>query len=235
MKKFRGYYSVSVLESFGLRSFFTTRHYHLSRSDIERRRKLCADLKIKISNLILPKQVHGDSIIVADESYLGKSHLINEEADAVMTNVPGLAIGVLTADCLPIFIYDKSNKAIAMLHCGWRPLSKGIISKSVKLMSKKFLTDPQSLIVVFGPSIKGCCYEVGKEMRDFFKDGFIKRNNSLYLDLCEPAKKELLDCGVREKNIFESRICTSCMNDEFFSYRREGVDAGRSLSLLGLS
>ena len=189
---------------------------------------------LKPADIILTEQVHGNSVLVVDRKYLKKRHKAPVKADALITNIRGVILGILTADCLPIFLYDSARKAVALIHCGWRPLSKGIIPEVINRLSDEFSVAPRGLAVVFGPAIRECCYEVGSDFSDFTKESLTRRGNKLYFDLCREAKKRLAACGVCEGRIYDSRICTKCMNGDFFSYRKEGLGAGRSLSLLGL-
>lgn len=101
-------------------------------------------------------------------------------------------------------------------------------------MREKFNTDPKDLYVGFGPVIRDCCYEVTEEFVDFFTFGLVKRDNRYYLDLVRINKRQLLSLGIREVNIFDPKICTSCNNKDFFSYRKEGSSCGRMLSVMML-
>ena len=99
-------------------------------------------------------------------------------------------------------------------------------------MKKIFSSDPKDLIAAFGPAIRQCCYEVGSEFLEYFP-GLVKTNKSkLFFDLAGAAVFELGNSGVLRKHIYDSSLCTSCRNDEFFSYRKEGVACGRILSVV---
>ena len=186
----------------------------------------------KISRLPNIKQVHGKRIIVAKKfSCLGG--VLPFKADGLITQKTGMPLTVRTADCLSIFLFDPKHNVISLLHAGWKGTRKKIVSQAVKLLKKEFKTDPRNLKVAFGPSIRSCCYEVGKEFKAFFPGAVAARNNKLYLDLPLINKKELLKAGVARKNILDCGICTHC-NPRYFSYRRQGDKAGRMISFMML-
>jgi copper oxidase (laccase) domain-containing protein len=101
-------------------------------------------------------------------------------------------------------------------------------------MQKEFNTHTEGLYVGLGPAIRSCCYEVGKEFINLFSYGLMERDGSYYLDLVGINKKQALSLGVKEENIFDSGICTSCRNEDFFSFRKEGKSCGRIMSVIML-
>ena len=111
---------------------------------------------------------------------------------------------------------------------------KDILAKTIRLMCKEFKGRPEYLQVAFGPAIRSCCYEVGSEFKHFFSGGLIERDGRYYLDLLGINKRQILDSGVKEANIFDSGICTFCKNEDFFSYRKEGKSCGRIMSVIML-
>jgi len=102
------------------------------------------------------------------------------------------------------------------------------------LMQEAFHTHPENLSVGFGPAIRSCCYEVGREFQDFFPTDLVERGGSLYLDIARSNKKQFLALGVKEENFLDSQICTSCQNKSFFSYRKEKSLCGRMVSVMML-
>ncbi len=186
----------------------------------------------KISFLPNIKQVHGRRIIVVKKP----SCCLNRpplHADGMMTQKPGIPLSVRTADCLSIFMFDPKNNAIALVHAGWRGSHSHIAGRAIALMRKHFGTKPRDLKVAFGPSICGCCYEVGVEFKKFFPKETITKASKYFFDLALANKKQLVKVGVVPKKIFDPKICTYC-NKRFFSHRREGAKAGRMISFLML-
>ncbi len=178
-------------------------------------------------------QVHGNRIVRITKE-LAQTHIEPEEADGLITNVPHISLAIRTADCLPIFLYDPQNKAIGLVHAGWQGSHKKIAFKVVEEMEKYFHTDPSDLKIAFGPAIRPCCYEVGKEFKEYFP-AETRRDLSgqFFLDLMRVNRHQLKSLGVKEENIFDSEECTCC-NKDYFSYRRQGAKAGRMVSVIML-
>ncbi len=152
----------------------------------------------------------------------------------MVTDKKNLPLAVLTADCLSVFLYEPKTPAIGLVHAGWRSTKDNIAAETIKLMQEKFHADPKDLYAAFGPAIRSCCFEVEKEIMDSFPGGLIRRDNRYYLDLARINKNQLLDSGVKDRNIFDCGICTVCRNAEFFSYRKEKSDSGRMMSVMML-
>lgn len=168
------------------------------------------------------------------------------ETDALITFTPHLPIGVRTADCVPILLYAPDIKAAAAIHAGWKGTLGGIIDNTIDILEKNG-GSPESMIVVFGPSISVEKYEVSQDLADMFIDkGFQTyvnypngRENKPHLDLQGINKERCLRRGIKEENIQLSNFCTfSSINrfgePLFQSYRREGEKAGRNLSVITL-
>lgn len=185
------------------------------------------------SFLASPRQVHGRKVLLAPGKNF-KNKLRLQEADGVVTNVSHIPLGIRTADCLSIFMYDPDHEAIGLIHAGWRGTKEGIIFQAVKLMQKEFFSKAQNLKAAFGPAIRRCCYRVGEEFVVYFPEGIIRKDEGFYFDLALANQRQLLNAGLKEKNIFDCAICTCC-DKRYFSYRREGPASGRMLSLMMLN
>ncbi|MCM8791701.1 MAG: peptidoglycan editing factor PgeF [Candidatus Omnitrophica bacterium] len=178
--------------------------------------------------LIRPTQVHGSKVILIERE---NSHFIFK-CDSLITKERRIALTVFTADCLSVFLYDSKNIAIGIIHTGWRGTKERIVSKTIKSMYNFFGTKPADLYVAFGPAIRKCCYEVGREFKNFFPRRYIyERKDRLYFDLVRINKDELVDCGVDNSHILDCLFCTSCNNDILFSYRKESKTNKRMISL----
>ncbi len=154
--------------------------------------------------------------------------------DGAITNIKGVALMVLTADCLPIFLYDPAKHAIGIAHAGWRSTLDGIAKNVVNVMKAEFRSDPGKILVGFGPAIRQCCYEVNREFLVHFPDSVVKMAHKYYFDLAGENAEQLLSAGIISKNMFDCSICTSCRSDEFFCYRKEKENAGRMASVIML-
>ncbi len=185
-------------------------------------------------------QVHGDHVHVADERISqGWVEVDNSlKADALVTNLPGVVLTVLTADCVPLLIADPVHRAIGAVHAGWRGTQQEIVRKTIETMGHLYGTRPADLIVGIGPAIGGCCYEVGGEVVEYFTaypEAIVAKDNGKYLlDTKQINALQLEALGVPTDQIEISPVCTACEHKRFFSYRADAGTAGRFMSCIML-
>lgn len=232
--------SLKVICAFSSRYFKNMSLFYGDTADaLKNRETFLKEVGIGYSNLVCARQIHSSHVKYVQEEDKGKGALSYENAiadtDAFITDRKNVPLAIFTADCLPVFLYDPQTPAIGLVHAGWRSTKENILRQTVKLMQEKFKTPIGYLSVGFGPSIRSCCYEVSREFLDYFPGEVIKKDNRYYLDLVSVNKKQVLEIGVKETNIFDSSICTSCQNKGFFSYRREGQSCGRMMSVIMLT
>lgn len=209
--------------------------YGADRGALENRRSFLDKLGIDCRDLVCAGQIHGNRVKFAGNEDKGRGSLSDSDAipqtDAFVTDKRNLPLAVFTADCLPVFLYDSQNRAIGLIHAGWKGTKGAVTQNAAGLMREKFNTEARFLYAGFGPCIRECCYEVGEEFNAYFTQGLTQRDERYYLDLAGINKKQLLALGVKEENIIDSKICTCCRNAEFFSYRKEGPACGRMISV----
>ncbi len=160
----------------------------------------------------------------------------------MVTALSDQALGVATADCLPIVAVDPAARALAVIHAGWRGTLSGVLPAALALMSEALRARPERILVGVGPAIGGCCYRVGEEVVDRFLQGaprhappaITRRRDGAYLDLTEINRLQALDLGVTPERFASAGICTACRLDMCHSYRREGSAAGRMWLLAAL-
>jgi len=194
---------------------------------------------IHIDRVATVNQVHGENIIRIDELNIRGARSVH--ADALITDVPGIAVGVETADCVPILLFDPVRPAVAAVHAGWRSTVKKIIQKAVYRMHEEFRSEPSRLIAAIGPAIGPECYEVDEPVM-----GPVQAAFSFWREVSEPQGKdrwsldlvkanhiELMQVGLAEKNIHAAGMCTACRRELFYSFRAEGR-TGRMLSVIML-
>ncbi len=205
-------------------------------NSLENRKLFLGQLGLELGDLVCAKQVHASRVKYAAEEDRGRGALSFEssieDTDAFITDKRNLPLAVFTADCLSIFLYDSKTPAVGLIHAGWRSTKENIAAKTIKSMREKFNTAAQDIYASFGPCIRNCCYEVGSDFKEIFLSGVTQRGNRLFLDLIAINRQQLLSSGVKEQNLSDSEICTSCHNEEFFSYRREGKGCGRIMSVM---
>ena len=201
------------------------------------RETLCQLLGIEDHSLLMPHQVHLAEIAVVDREMLT---LPTEEIlqkldgiDALMTNEAGVCIGVSTADCIPVLLYDPIQRASCAIHAGWRGTVQRIAEKAVARMTEVFDSDPQNLIAQIGPGIHLESFEVGDEVyQTFEKEGFpmeliSKKYEKWHIDLPECNRLQLVAAGIPETHIAVSPVCTFQQSDTFFSARKLSINSGR--------
>ncbi|MGW8169742.1 MAG: peptidoglycan editing factor PgeF [Sulfurovaceae bacterium] len=189
-------------------------------------------------NMVLANQTHSDNIVIVDDKqtlgWLSHNDAV-ADCDALITTQKNLLVGVLTADCVPILLFDNIKKVAAAVHAGWKGTQKQIVYKTVLKMKEVF--DCNDITAVVGPSIGTCCYEVSSELAEYFSiyTQAIKYTNGKYwLDLPLINKLQLESAWVKNENIEMSNICTSCHNEHFFSHRKEQGCTGRFLNVIGI-
>jgi polyphenol oxidase len=171
--------------------------------------------------LMYVKQVHGSGILVIRTGD-GMGRAQTPSADAVITNVPGLAVLVKQADCQGIILFDPDRDVVAVIHCGWRGNVANILSKVVARMKGEFGCEECDLLGCIGPSLGPCCAEFIDHKTIFPEHFKAFRVNKTYFDLKAISRQQLLNAGLKQENIQISDICTRCRTDLFYSYRGEG-------------
>lgn len=188
----------------------------------------------------LVSQVHGAAVVRASAGRTACHHRHGcPSADALVTTSGELTLGVLTADCLAAVLLSGDGRTAAVAHAGWRGTLEGVTLEVLKAMGGH---GSEGVTVGLGPCIGGCCYEVGDEIYDSFRErwggGFtgkvFRRRGGWRLDLIKANTVQLLEAGVGVKNIAAVPLCTSCRKDLFFSHRRDGERTGRMLTFAGL-
>lgn len=187
-------------------------------------------LGIPAAHLFLPSQVHKTHIVEVT-ARTTKEELM--ETDALITDQPGIGIAVMSADCVPILLYDHEHRAVAAVHSGWRGTVARILEKTLQTMKERYGTRCESVIAAIGPSVSQDSYEVGEEVvneviRAFGKDSGLlipQPQNKARLDLWKANTLQLREFGVPNAAIEVSDLCTVKNNDHFFSARKG--DSGR--------
>ncbi len=174
-------------------------------------------------------QVHGDIIrrIMRDERIPLDGVL--GEGDGLITDVPGVPLMILVADCMPILFYDPVHRAVGLSHAGWRGTVNHVGAKTLLRMGEEFGTRASDVKVALGPAIGGCCYEVGKEVAESFQSVFPWAGEVLApgvkekykLDLEEANARQILELGVTPGQILRAGLCTIKRMDLFYSHRAE--------------
>lgn len=192
--------------------------------------------------------------------------------DGLMTDVPGIMLGVQTADCIPVLVADKRTRAVAAFHAGWRGTLARIVERGIGTMRLRYGSRPEDLVAAVGPGIGACCYAVGEEVRFEFESQFAYAPElftevydsdpvrekypllfltarapghsnigpQIHIDLWEANRRQLLDAGLRAKNISVTAECSGCARGKngerrYFSHRMEHGYTGRMMAVIGVA
>jgi YfiH family protein len=164
--------------------------------------------------------------------------------DALTTRTPRILLGVKTADCVPVLLADARTRACAAVHAGWRGTLASIVTRTLERMAAEFGTQAGDVSAAIGPAALACCYEVGTDVIQAFKDEFpaadslfkATRDGHALVDLHRANREQLTAAGVPFEQIYSAPLCTMCRTDLFFSYRREKRThgrVGRLMSVIG--
>ncbi len=193
------------------------------------------------SGLVTLRQIHSGRCLVVSRPTA--PHVVAGDADALATVEAGLALGVATADCVPLVAADPVAGALAVVHAGWRGTLAGVLEATLETLVEALGARADRIAVAAGPSAGPCCYQVGDEVLAHFERdrpptasrAFTRgEDGKLFLDLVEANRLQALDKGVRAEAFEAGGLCTICRPDLFHSYRRDGATAGRMWLLAAL-
>lgn len=197
---------------------------------------------LAINQLIFLKQIHSTKGLIISNDQI-KIPPFNTAGDFLITNVTTIGLGIMTADCLPLIIHDPIHNIIALIHAGWKGTINNISAIVTQKMQKLFGSDMSTMQVIFGPAAKKCCYKIREDfvarikknpLIDSKKVVVQKKDNTLFFDLPRCNQLLLEKVGIK-KNAFNLNYnnCTIC-NNHYFSYRRQGKQAGRQMTVISL-
>lgn len=194
------------------------------------------------TRLALARQVHGAVVrVVTDDTTTDETP---PDADAVVCHLPGVAVGVFSADCVPLLMADVRTGAVAAVHAGWRGVIAGVAPAAISAMQAGFGTRASDLRVAIGPAIGLCCFEVGDEVAATFRSAFPEEaaEGSLtrlgprgkpHVDLKRALARQLADAGVGTAQVDVGPECTRCDPEgRFYSYRRDNTKTGQHLAII---
>jgi len=196
---------------------------------------------LRLSNLIFLRQMHGNDGLSVTSSMQAESIVpFAYEGDFLITNVSRVGLGVATADCVPIIMFDKTKHVAAIVHAGWRGSVEEVALKAIDQMKTQFQVQVENLRIFMGPSAKGCCYSVGQnvlneiERYPYYEKVMHRAQGKVFVDL--PLFNCLLleEYGIKKEAFrLTYNLCTIC-NQSFCSYRRDGSTQWRQMSVVTL-
>lgn len=209
---------------------------------LDARIMLAMQLGVDLDAVVMPRQTHSCNVAVIDTHFMDNDIDQQEQAlegvDALVTTLPGVVIGVNTADCVPIVLADEATGVIAVAHAGWRGTVGRIARTVVEEMCRQGARADR-IQASMGPSICQDCFEVGDEVVEAFKkarfdlDAIVTSDASTgkaHIDLRAANREVLVAAGVPAGNVVLSQHCSRCEHGRFFSARRLGIDSGRTFT-----
>lgn len=182
--------------------------------------------ELGVNHLGYLKQIHSNKVI--------KYNFENEiEADGLIAQGEKIALGVFTADCIPIILYDKTNNTISAVHSGWRGTNENIITEAINNMIIDYNCSKENIKVIIGPHIRECCYEVGEEVENAFSKEYSNLNlNRKHFSMEQIILEQCDRIGIKKENITTVKECTYCSDKKYYSYRRDNGKCGRMFSYI---
>jgi len=207
--------------------------------------RFCGVLGVSPRHLVFSRQVHEAAVRTVTSADLGKGldREIDYTADALMTDIPGVALTIFSADCLPVLLYDPVRRVAAAAHAGWRGTARGIIENTVGRMEEVYGCHPGDILAAIGPGISKCCFETGADVPNAMTESM----GAAALPFIEPlpAGKFRVDlkginayrlerAGLSAQNIALSDACTVCRSDQLWSHRVTQGERGSMAAVIAL-
>ncbi len=207
--------------------------------------RFCGAVEVAREGLVCSAQVHGDEVRVCTRADRGRGIdcPAEYEADALVTDVPGLVLAVFTADCLPILLHDPVRQVVAAVHAGWRGTALGVVERTVERMSVLYGSHPEDLLAAIGPGIGPCCFVTHEDVPNAMTEalgaaalGFIEsaEGGKFRVDLRGLNTMRLERAGLLPGKIAAAPQCTCCESGRFWSHRATGGERGSMAALISL-
>lgn len=210
----------------------------------ENYRRFCTCTGTDIDRIVMTNQVHGNTVhrCTAADAGKGLFRPRDYEADALITNVPGLSLVVFSADCGTLLLHDPVRHAVGAVHAGWRGCAAGIVETAVQAMTASYGSQPEDLRAALGPCIDQCCFETDSDVPSAMTDALGEdalpylqhRGAKWHVDLSGLNRQWLLRAGLVPAHIACSSLCTACRPDLFWSHRKMGSARGGQIAIIAL-
>lgn len=211
---------------------------------LENYRRVTAAAGLDSQGVVFSRQIHSDRVRIAVRRHrgMGLLRLAEDEADATITNQPGVVPVIFTADCTPLLLFDPRQNAVGAVHAGWRGTAAGIAARAVEAMTRTYGTRPEDVIAAIGPAICQNCFECGPEVPAAMVEQLgadalplvPRRGDRWFPDLKGLNRLCLLQAGVSAHRIFVSDACTREDETLFWSHRRDGAGRGSQAAMIGI-
>jgi hypothetical protein len=197
------------------------------KDSLENRLSFFEKIELDDKIIISAGLIHGNKVVIIDNVY--ESQLI-ENCDALITSRDDVLLTITVADCLPIYFFDRNKKIIALAHAGWRGVCLKIVLEVINNFVNHYNSNLDDLEVFIGPHIRNCHFEIQEDILNQFDElDILRRDNKIFVDLSKSVGRQLIELGINEKNINISNECTYCLENKYFSYRRDRLQGLKTM------
>lgn len=211
----------------------------------ENYRRFFAAIGVDGGKIAMTNQVHGGTVrcVTTADVHTDPYGKVGYEADGLMTALPGVALVIYSADCIPILFYDPARRVVAAVHAGWRGTAAGIATAAVERMRDVFDCRPEDILAAIGPGIGPDCFETHEDVPNAMTAALstavlqhirIKENGKFAVDLKAINAMRLLQAGLDPAHVAVSQVCTSCDTQKFWSHRKMGTSRGSMAAAIQL-
>lgn len=192
---------------------------------------------LKNKQLVRAGLIRSNQVKIVKQKNAGK---LVKNNDALITEEKNIFLSLTVADCFPVFLFDPQKQTVALIHAGWRSIIKNIIPKTIKLMKEKMGSKSADILIGIGPGIRKCHFEVQKDVANNFFKKFGPRTLSqsrgkIFIDLPLAIKIQALKSGILTRNIEDSKKCSYCLKNKYYSYRRDkNLSVKTMIAIIGL-
>ncbi|MCI8869059.1 MAG: peptidoglycan editing factor PgeF [Lawsonibacter sp.] len=210
-------------------------------------RRFCAAAGCDSAALVKNRQVHGDRVRAVTRADIMASPDAPGvfEADALVTDVPGVCLTVFSADCIPVLLFDPVRRAAGAAHAGWRGSALGVAARTAEELCTRWGCAPEDILAAVGPGISACCFETRADVPQALRRGLgaeaedcirpLPGGDKFSVDLKRANVRWLLRAGLRPEHIAVCSACTACSGEEFWSHRRLGERRGSMAAVIQLT
>ncbi|MFN3301856.1 MAG: peptidoglycan editing factor PgeF [Patescibacteria group bacterium] len=207
------------------------------KKNLKNRQKFLSLFNLKIKDVVWAKLNHQGRVKIVTFKNCGQWI---KNVDGLITKEENVFLSLTIADCFPVFFFEPKKKIIALAHASWRAILKGLISRIIKTIKKRFLSQPKDILMGIGPGIRSCHFEVKEKVAKKFLKKFgqkvlIKRKDQSFIDLAKSIKLEAIKNKILPQNIEDIKECTYCLKNKYFSYRRQRTKEIKAMmAIIGL-
>ena len=212
----------------------------------ENYRRFCAAIGADMEHLVCASQVHGDTVrsITSADLGIGLDQPEPWQADGLVTDIPGVALTVFTADCLPILLYDPVRRVAGAVHAGWRGTALGVVTRAVERMVDCYGCQRLDILAAIGPGISKCCFETHEDVPNAMTEAMgasalsaieVLPTGKFHVDLKALNVSRLKAAGLDPDHIAVSPDCTCCMPEKYWSHRYTHGERGSQAAMIAIN